>query len=136
MDSFTIGFLADYPAALPVLGAAFRADSPEYFRDHADDDIVDQLLRPTLQRDAMPLALVAHVGGAIAGTAALRLDSITTHPHLGPWLAAQSDRTRPGSCRALRRIATSARQLSRPDRDVPILSRPPAFSAPRCWMAS
>lgn len=87
-NGVTIGYLADHPDALPILAEAFRAESPEYFRDRSVADLVDQLLRPTLQRDALPLALIAHVDGTVAGTAALRAESITTHRHLTPWLAA------------------------------------------------
>ena len=88
MDSITTGYLADHPAALPILAEAFRAESPAYFHDWSAADIADRLLRPTLQRDALPLALVARVGGEVVGTVALRSESITTRPQLGPWVAA------------------------------------------------
>lgn len=88
MDDIHIGYLCDHPEAIPVIGEALRAESPGFFRGWSADDVVERIVRPTLRRDGLPLALVALAGGAVAGTAALRHDSITTHPHLGPWLAA------------------------------------------------
>lgn len=40
------------------------------------------------QRGDVPLAVVAFADGVLCGTAALRPDSVSTHPHLTPWLAA------------------------------------------------
>ena len=83
-----VDYLCDYPAALTVLAEAFRRESPDYFREWSASDVIDRLLTPSLQRDALPLTLVAVEGDTVVGTIALRHDSITTHRHLGPWLAA------------------------------------------------
>jgi predicted N-acetyltransferase YhbS len=88
MDDLRIGYLCDAPAALPELAQSFLLESPEYFRGQTADEVRDRILTPTLQRDAVPLALVARLGQRVAGTVALRHDSISTHPHLGPWVAA------------------------------------------------
>ena len=88
MPELTIGYLADHPAALPLLAEAFRAESPAYFGAQPTDAIVAALLAPTLQRAALPLTLVAHAGATLVGTVALRPDSISSRPELGPWVAA------------------------------------------------
>ncbi len=88
MRTLCVGYLADATAALPVLASAFRDESPVYFRDWSVDEVIARLLEPACQRAALPMALVALDGDTVAGTVALRPDSITTHPHLGPWLAA------------------------------------------------
>ena len=88
MSELTVGYLADYPAALPLLAEAFRAESPAYFGAQPAEAIIAALLAPTLQRAALPLTLVAHAGATLVGTVALRADSIGTRPDLGPWVAA------------------------------------------------
>jgi predicted N-acetyltransferase YhbS len=88
MDDLRIGYLCDAPDALPELARSFLLESPDYFRGQTADDVLQRMLTPTLQRDALPLALVAHVAECVAGTVAIRRDSISTHPHLSPWVAA------------------------------------------------
>ena len=88
MSNLKIGYLADHPEALPALAEAFRAESPAYFGAEPTEAIVARLLAPTLQRAALPLTLVAHQGATFVGTVALRHDSISTRPDLGPWVAA------------------------------------------------
>ena len=88
MPNLTIGYLADHPEALPALAEAFRAESPAYFGAEPTEDIVARLLAPTLQRSALPLTLVTYQDATLVGTVALRHDSISTRPDLGPWIAA------------------------------------------------
>jgi hypothetical protein len=54
-----IHYLCEHTTALPALADAFRRESPEYFRDWSTSDMVERLLKPSLQRDALPLTLVA-----------------------------------------------------------------------------
>ena len=72
MTIISIDHLADHPAMLAALADAFRAESPAYFADRSTTSIVETLLEPTLQRDALPVTLVAHDGGRLIGTVALR----------------------------------------------------------------
>jgi predicted N-acetyltransferase YhbS len=88
MSDLRISHLCDAPDAVPVLAESFLHESPDYFRGQSAADVAARLLTPTLQRDALPLALVAHLDGEVTGTVALRHDSISAHPHLGPWVAA------------------------------------------------
>lgn len=79
--------LADHPDAIPALAAGFHAEWRDHYGARTPADI-EADFAPSLQRDAIPIALVALRDGIAVGTATLRADSITTHPHLGPWLAA------------------------------------------------
>jgi len=88
MTRIRIGYLCDVPTAIPMLARSLLRESPGYFPGRRPEDVIDISLAPTLQRDALPLALVAFADRDIAGIVVLRTDSIATHPHLGPWVAA------------------------------------------------
>ena len=45
-------------------------------------------LRESCNRKELPIAVVAILGGEVVGTAALKTESVSTHKHLTPWLAA------------------------------------------------
>jgi GNAT superfamily N-acetyltransferase len=87
MDGVAVEYLADHPEIVPVVAAAFHAEWRDYYGARTVAD-VEAELRETAQRDTLPVALVALRAGEFVGTATLRADSITTHPQLGPWLAA------------------------------------------------
>jgi len=86
MDDVEIVYLADHADQVVALAAALHAQDREHYGARTPADVaVDVAL--SLQRDALPLALIALRDAVFVGTATLRHDSITTHPHLGPWLA-------------------------------------------------
>lgn len=62
-DHLQIELLADHPEAIPVLKSWFECEWA-------------------------PFGLVALSGDEVCGTAALKKESVTTHTHLTPWLAA------------------------------------------------
>lgn len=82
-----IALLADHPEVLPALTDAFeRAWAPYYGPEgpgSAEKDLV-----ASCNRDRLPLAIVAFWEGTLCGTAALKAESVSTHTHLSPWLAA------------------------------------------------
>lgn len=86
-DPIRIDFLADHPEAIPVLKGWFEdAWAPYYGPEGPGDALAD--LRNSCRRDGMPIAIVALAGDEVVGTAALKAESVGTHPHLTPWLAA------------------------------------------------
>jgi GNAT superfamily N-acetyltransferase len=87
MDNIEIAYLADHADQVVALAAALHAQDREYYGARTPADVAADLAL-SLQREALPLALIALRDGVFLGTATLRHDSITTHAHLGPWLAA------------------------------------------------
>ena len=80
--------LADMPQAIPVLARWFVAEWGPYYGP-AGPGSAEQDLRSCCNRDGIPLALVALDGnGTAIGTVALKPESVASHRHLGPWLAA------------------------------------------------
>ncbi len=83
-----ITLLADLPEALPMLAGLFVAEWEPYYGPEGLGD-AEADLRACCNRDRIPLAVVAiDAAGTVAGTAALKPESVASHRHLGPWLAA------------------------------------------------
>lgn len=82
--------LCDRLELIPELARWFEAEwTPYYGPDGPGAGAAEQDIRTCCNRDALPLALVAlDDGSRLAGTAALKSDSLDTHPQFGPWLAA------------------------------------------------
>jgi len=87
-DDVAIAPLADRPQLVLPLAGLLHEEWRDFYAPRTADDVAEEYLRPALRRDRLPIALVALHGDAPVGTITLRGDSITTHPHLGPWLAA------------------------------------------------
>lgn len=79
----TISLLADHPNAIPLLAAAFRAEWPDYYAGGTLDDIAHDFTLQ-VQRDTIPIRLVAHFDGALAGTIVLRSSPLQTSPDHRP----------------------------------------------------
>lgn len=82
--------LCDRLELIPELARWFEAEwAPYYGPDGPGAGTAEQDIRTCCNRHTLPLALVAlEDGDRLAGTAALKTDSLDTHPQLGPWLAA------------------------------------------------
>ena len=85
MDNVEIAYLTDHADLVAELAAALHAQDREYYGARTPADVAADLAL-SLQREA--LALIALRDGVLLGSATLRQDSITSHPHLGPWLTA------------------------------------------------
>ncbi len=87
MDTdFRISFLADRQECLPVL-AQWLHDEWDHMYPGATLATRTARLEGLLNRDRLPLAVVAHRDGGALGTASLIVCDMATHPELTPWLA-------------------------------------------------
>lgn len=80
-----IRYLADHPELVPTLGEWLHAEwghtvpwgTPQGFAER---------FRAHLNRDVLPIALVALEGGGFLGTASLRVADMESRPDRTPWL--------------------------------------------------
>ena len=87
VNTLHVELLADHPQAIPILKEWFEREwAPYYGLDGPGDANKD--LQDSCNRDELPVALVAISDGEVCGTAALKAESVSTHKHLTPWLAA------------------------------------------------
>lgn len=82
---FRIGFLADFPECISALAPPLLEHWSYVFPEDTLDTRVAKLRRH-LNRDALPIAWVAHEGGQTVGTAALRVHDLEGREDLSPWL--------------------------------------------------
>jgi N-acetylglutamate synthase-like GNAT family acetyltransferase len=82
-----ISFLADYPQHLPTV-ASWVFDEWGRSRQGVTIEKVEARFRNHLQRNSLPLTLLALQDGNPLGTASLQLTDMYTRPELTPWLAA------------------------------------------------
>lgn len=84
-DPLVIAPLAEHRRHLPLLAEwNFRTWGPVTDRSLPG---YEARLAGYLSTDALPIALIALVGGAPAGTACVNLDDMSARPDLSPWLA-------------------------------------------------
>ncbi|MDP6388706.1 MAG: GNAT family N-acetyltransferase [Alphaproteobacteria bacterium] len=87
-DDFRIVHLADVPEAIPILVRWFVEEWEPYYGPDGPGD-AERDLTACCNRDELPVGLLALDGeGKVVGTAALKSESVETHRHLSPWLAA------------------------------------------------
>jgi N-acetylglutamate synthase-like GNAT family acetyltransferase len=82
----TIVYLADYPQHLSTV-AAWVFDYWGHLIPGLTLAQVEERFRSKLQRDALPLALLALEGETPVGTASLQPTDMHTRPDLAPWMA-------------------------------------------------
>ncbi len=86
MDRLKIELLADHHEALPVLKKLFETDWEPYYGAEGPGD-AETDIKNSANRTELPIAVVAIVDDNICGTAALKMESVTTYPDYFPWLA-------------------------------------------------
>jgi GNAT superfamily N-acetyltransferase len=79
-----IELLADHPGAVMRLGHWMHAQWPSPGSTPADRA---GLFMMCMNRDRVPMTLVALAGSELAGTVSLLDRSVASHEHLGPWVA-------------------------------------------------
>jgi len=105
--------LCDRLDLVPELADWFEAEwTPYYGPDGPGAGTAERDIRACCNRDALPLALVALDDvSRLAGTAALKTDSLDTHPQLGPWLAALVATSDAAEAALVQAIEAEARRL-------------------------
>ncbi len=86
-NDLRIELLPDHPEAIPILKSWFEEEWAPYYGSEGPGDARGDL-RESCNRNKTPIGLVALLGDVVAGTAALKEESVTTYSHLTPWLAA------------------------------------------------
>ena len=86
MDKLRIELLADHPEALPILKELFESEWELYY-GVAGPGNAESEIKESASRTGLPITLVAILDGNICGTAALKMESVTTYPDYFPWLA-------------------------------------------------
>jgi len=86
MDNLKIELLADHPEALPTLMKLFESEWEPYYGVEGPGD-AETDIKNSANRTELPIAVVAIVDGNICGTAALKMESVTSYPDYFPWLA-------------------------------------------------
>jgi N-acetylglutamate synthase-like GNAT family acetyltransferase len=81
-----LDYLADRPEALPMLARWHHAEWGRYSADRTVETMGERL-RGHLNRDQIPLCVVAHEEGIPVGTAGLVEFDMETRRDLTPWLA-------------------------------------------------
>lgn len=82
-----IEYLADHPQAVPLVRRWFETQWADYYGPGGPGNAEQDLLRYS-SREALPIGVVGLLDARVCGIAALRRDSIDTHRHLSPWVAA------------------------------------------------
>jgi GNAT superfamily N-acetyltransferase len=80
-------YLSDHQALIPTLRVWFETEWTPYYGPDGPGNAEADLLS-FCNKNKMPIALVAFCGGELCATVALKHESITTHKHLSPWVAA------------------------------------------------
>ena len=87
MNTLKVELLTDHPEVLPSIREWFEREWAPYYGPEGPGDAAKDL-QESCNREKLPIALVAILGGEVIGTAALKTESVSTHKHLTPWLAA------------------------------------------------
>ena len=86
MDKLKVELLVDHPEAITILKKLFESEWEPYYGDSGPGD-AETDLKKSASRTVLPIAVVAIFDGNICGTAALKMESVTTYPDYFPWLA-------------------------------------------------
>ena len=87
VDELRIEYLADCLEVLPRLEEWFIREWAPYYGPDGPGGAADDLCS-SCNRRALPITLVAFHGDELCATGALKAESVETHKHLGPWVAA------------------------------------------------
>jgi putative hydrolase of the HAD superfamily len=87
MELASVDFLAHRPELISELAVAFKEQwAPTHPPEHVEK--IKEHFRQCLHTDRLPLALIAHLDGQLAGVVALLEHSVRSRSDLGPWLGA------------------------------------------------
>lgn len=83
----TFAYLSDQKNLIPDLRDWFEREWSPYYGPGGPGNAESDLLS-CCNKNELPIALVAFWKGELCATAALKQESMTTHKHLAPWVAA------------------------------------------------
>lgn len=113
-EGVRIELLADHQEAIPLLARWFVEAWEPYYGPNGPGN-AEQDLRFCCDRDRLPIAVIAIDQDGVCGTAALKEQSVESHAHLRPWLAAllvdPAKRNRGIGTRLVQAIEELARQM-------------------------
>ena len=81
-NALQVELLVDNPEALPILKEWFEREWEPYYGSEGSGDANNDLM-DSCNRDELPIAMVAILGGEICGTVALKVESVATLTFLG-----------------------------------------------------
>lgn len=87
IEELRIEYLADSPEVLQELEAWFLKEWEPYYGPNGPGDAAEDL-RASCNHRVLPITLVAFLSDELCATGALKAQSIETHKHLEPWVAA------------------------------------------------
>ena len=85
MNTVQIDYLADHTEVITILAEWFRTQWPEYYATRTLADIVHDFYAE-VNRDNIPIRLVAFLGDELVGTIVLREKILEAHPEFSPGL--------------------------------------------------
>lgn len=86
--SLAVEPLARHRALTPLLAAWFVSEWPGWYGPGGAGDVHQDVAAFAASETALPLGMVIFEDRQPVGAGALKAQSITSHPHLGPWAAA------------------------------------------------
>ena len=87
MSNIRIDYLAKHPHCLPVLRGWFEHEWPRHYGPGGAGNAEADLAAYS-RTDVLPTAVVAFCDDVLCGVAALKPQSISSRPELGPWAGA------------------------------------------------
>lgn len=87
MQPIEIEYLIHRTDAIPTLQSWFESEWEPYYGLNGPGDALHDL-NESCNDASLPIAVVAYSGTNLVGTAALKKQSVATHSHLSPWVAA------------------------------------------------
>jgi GNAT superfamily N-acetyltransferase len=72
---------------IPILVNYFLQEWPDHYGDNGPGDAQEDI-ENYASGGSLPIGFVAYYNNFLCGLMALKADSISTHTHLGPWVAA------------------------------------------------
>lgn len=87
MHPIEIEYLVNRKDTIPTLKSWFESEWEPYYGQNGPGNALNDLI-DSCNDISLPIAVVAFSGTNLVGTAALKEQSVSTHSHLSPWVAA------------------------------------------------
>jgi len=81
-----ISYLADHQNLIPTISAWFYHEWSYLYPERTSNDVTKSIAE-RINKDSIPMALVALEGNELLGTVCLKIHDMDSRPDLSPWLA-------------------------------------------------